>query len=279
MTNEAYIYDAIRIPRGRGKKGALYETTPVDLLAKLFKNLQQRNDLDTSQVDDVVLGCVTPVGDQGANIAKIAAQYAGWDVDVPGMQINRFCASGLETVNMAAMKVRSGWEDLVVGGGVESMSRIPMASDGGAMAFEPKVNFNTYFVPQGIGADLIATLEAFSRQDVDNYALHSQKRAANATENKYFKSLIPVKDQNGMMVLERDEAIRPDTTLEGLADLKPSFASIGEMDRDLASLETCRQTSQSWSLSTAKSRKRPTTPTRCRSAIRTTTASKASCSP
>ncbi len=183
MVTEAYIFDALRTPRGRGKKnGALYEVVPVELLATLLKELQQRHDLDTSQVDDVVLGCVTPLGDQGADIARTAVLYADWHVDIPGMQINRFCASGLETVNMAAMKVRSGWEDLVVAGGVESMSRVPMGSDGGAMMLDPKVSSKINFVPQGIGADLIATIEGFSRQDVDRFALQSQQRAAFAAE-------------------------------------------------------------------------------------------------
>ena len=192
MVNEAFIFDAIRSPRGKKKGGALNEVTPVDLVSKLMKTLARKHELDTSQVDDVVLGCVTPIGDQGANIAKASAQYAGWDIDVPGVQINRFCASGLETVNMAAMKVRSGWEDLVVAGGVESMSRVPMGSDGGAIVFEPKVNLKTSFVPQGIGADLIATIENFSREDVDNFALESQKRASKAAKKDYFKSLIPI---------------------------------------------------------------------------------------
>jgi acetyl-CoA C-acetyltransferase len=172
MTQEAYIFDALRTPRGKGKKnGTLHEVTPIDLVATLMRQMQQRHNLDTSQVDDIVLGCVTPIGEQGADIARTAALYAGWDVDTPGMQINRFCASGLETVNMAAMKVRSGWEDLVVAGGVESMSRIPMGSDGGAWIMDPKVNMATHFVPQGISADLIATIEGYTRDDVDRYAV------------------------------------------------------------------------------------------------------------
>lgn len=228
---EAYVFDAIRTPRGRGKKGAgsLYEVAPVDLLAGLMKSMQQRNDLDTSQVDDVVLGCVTPVGDQGANIAKTAALYAGWDYDMGGMQINRFCASGLETINNAAMKVRSGWEHLVVAGGVESMSRVPMGSDGGPMAMDPKVNLGIDFVPQGVGADLIATIEGFSREDVDNFAVLSQERAAKAEEEGRFKSRIAVKDKNGLPILDRDEHIRRGTTLESLGGLPPSFAMMGEM--------------------------------------------------
>lgn len=234
MTQEAYIFDAIRTPRGKGKKnGTLYEVTPIDLVATLMREMQQRHDLDTSQIDDIVLGCVTPIGEQGADIARTAALYAGWDVDTPGMQINRFCASGLETVNMAAMKVRSGWEDLIVAGGVESMSRIPMGSDGGAWIMDPKVNMATHFVPQGISADLIATIEGYTRDDVDRYAVQSQQRAAHARDNSYFdKSVITVRDQNGLPILEKDEYIRPDTTLDGLGSLSPAFAVMGEMGFD-----------------------------------------------
>jgi acetyl-CoA C-acetyltransferase len=175
MPNEAYIFDAIRTPRGKGKKsGSLYEVAPIELVSTLLKELQARNDLDTSQVDDIVLGCVTPVGEQGADIARTAAIYADWHVDTPGMQINRFCASGLETVNLAASKIRSGWEDLIVAGGVESMSRVPMASDGGAWILDPRVNTKTHFVPQGISADLVATVEGHTREDVDKFALRSQ---------------------------------------------------------------------------------------------------------
>ena len=237
MVNEAFIFDALRTPRGKRKNGALNEITPADLAAKLLSKLQQKHSLDTAHVDDVVMGCVTPIGDQGGNIVKTAAQYAGWDVDVPGMQVNRFCATGLETVNMAAMKIRSGWEDLVVAGGIECMSRTPMGSDGGAMAFEPKVNLKTSFVPQGIGADLIATIENFSRDDVDNYALESQKRAAKATNKKYFKSLVPVEDQNGLSILEHDEHIRHDITIEGLKGLNPSFEMMGNMGYDAVALQ------------------------------------------
>ena len=237
MVNEAFIFDALRTPRGKRKNGALNEITPADLVAKLLSKLQQKHSLDTAHVDDVVMGCVTPIGDQGGNIGKTAAQYAGWDVDVPGMQVNRFCATGLETVNMAAMKIRSGWEDLVVAGGIECMSRTPMGSDGGAMAFEPKVNLKTSFVPQGIGADLIATIENFSRDDVDNYALESQKRAAKATNKKYFKSLIPIEDQNGLSILEHDEHIRHDITIEGLKGLNPSFEMMGNMGYDAVALQ------------------------------------------
>lgn len=239
MTTEAYIYDAIRTPRGRGKKnGALYEVKPIDLLVTLFKTLQERHHLDTSQVDDVVLGCVTPIGDQGADIAKTAALYAGWDERVAGVQINRFCASGLESINLAAMKIRSGWEDLVVAGGVESMSRVPMGSDGGAMVLDPAVSNKIGFVPQGIGADLIATMEGFSREDVDNFALRSHQRAAQAyKEGRFQKSLIPVKDQNCLLILDRDELVRPDSTLEGLAKLNPSFELMGDFGFDAVAMQ------------------------------------------
>ncbi|HID51356.1 MAG TPA: acetyl-CoA C-acetyltransferase, partial [Anaerolineae bacterium] len=179
------------------------------------------------------LGCVTPIGEQGADIARTAALDAGWHVDVPGMQINRFCASGLETVNMAAMKVRSGWEDFVVAGGVESMSRVPMASDGGAWFMDPRVNNATHFVPQGISADLVATIEGFSREDVDRFALQSQQRAAYAREQGYFnRSLVPVTDASGLTILAEDEFIRPNTTMEGLGNLNPAFAMMGEMGFD-----------------------------------------------
>ena len=236
MKNDAYIFDALRTPRGKKKDGSLHEMTPTDILAKLLKSLQDKHDLDTSQVDDVIMGCATPVGDQGANIAKAAVQYAGWDNDVPGVQVNRFCASGLETVNMAAMKVRSGWEDLIVAGGVECMSRVPMGSDGGSMAFEPKVNLRTQFVPQGIGADLIATLGGHSREDVDAFALESQRRASHASKQGYFKSIVPVTDQNGLDVLANDEHIRPNTTMDDLSALKPAFEMIGNLGYDAVAL-------------------------------------------
>ncbi|MFO7633774.1 MAG: acetyl-CoA C-acetyltransferase [Caldilinea sp.] len=237
MTTEAFIYDAIRTPRGRGKAdGALNGVTPVDLLVTLFRSLEERTHLDTSQVDDVVLGCVTPIGEQGGNIARTAALYAGWHVDAPGMQINRFCASGLETINSAAMKVRSGWENLVVAGGVESMSRVAMGADGGAMYEDPRVSAAIGFVPQGIGADLIATIEGFRRDDVDRFALESQKRAARATTEGRFHSVIPMCDENGNVLLAHDEHIRANTTLEGLATLKPAFARIGETQFDAIAL-------------------------------------------
>ncbi|AEN73448.1 acetyl-CoA acetyltransferase [Rhodothermus marinus SG0.5JP17-172] len=238
MACEAYVFDAIRTPRGRGKTtGSLYEVKPIDLLTTLFAELKRRHELDTSQVDDVILGCVTPIGEQGGNIAKTAALYAGWDLSVPGVQINRFCASGLDAVNLAAMKVRSGWEDLVVAGGVESMSRVPMGSDGGPMMLDPAVSMQIGFVPQGIGADLIATIEGFTREDVDRYALCSQQRAAHARANGYFKSIVPVRDQNGLVVLAEDEHIRPDTTLEALAALPPAFEMMGAMGFDDVALQ------------------------------------------
>ncbi len=235
---EAYIFDALRTPRGKGKKdGALYSVKPVQLVAGLLNALQTRNSLDTSQVDDIVLGCVTPVGDQGADIAKTAAMVADWDVSVAGVQLNRFCASGLEAVNLGAMKVRSGFEDLVVVGGVESMSRIPMGSDGGAWVMDPETNIHCNFVPQGIGADLIATLEGFSRTDVDAFALRSQQKAARASaDGSFAKSLIPVADQNGIVLLDHDEFIRGDSTLEGLGKLKPSFEMMGQMGFDATAL-------------------------------------------
>ncbi|HYO40622.1 MAG TPA: acetyl-CoA C-acetyltransferase [Nocardioidaceae bacterium] len=228
---QAFVYDAIRTPRGKGRKdGTLYEVKPVDLVVGLLEELQRRNPgLDPARVDDVVLGVVTPIGDQGGDIAKAAAIAAGYPDTVAGVQLNRFCASGLEAVNQAAMRVRSGFEDLIVAGGVESMSRVPMGSDGGAWAMDPATALRTSFVPQGIGADLIATLEGFSREDVDGFAAESQARAAKAQANGHFdRSLVPVTDANGLVVLDRDELIRPGTTVETLAGLKPSFAGIGD---------------------------------------------------
>jgi len=230
--NDAYIFDAIRTPRGKKRDGALSEITPTDILAKLLRSLRQKHDLDTSKVDDVIMGCVTPVGEQGGNIAKAAVQYADWDDNVPGMQVNRFCASGLESINLAAMKISSGWEDLIVAGGVECMSRVSMGSDGGSMAFEPKVNLKTQFVPQGIGADLIATLGGHNRKDVDSFAYESQKKAAHALSKGYFKSIIPVTDQNGLDILAHDEHIRSDTTMEDLGRLDPAFEMIGNLGYD-----------------------------------------------
>ena len=228
---EAFIYDAVRTPRGKGKKdGSLHEATPVHLLKTLFDALRIRNHLDTALVDDIVLGCVTPVGEQGADIARIAALYAGWAESVAGVTQSRFCASGLESVNLAAMKVMSGQEDLVVAGGIESMSRWPMGSDGGAMVMDPRVNGGIDFVPQGIGADLIASLEGFSRRDVDEFAARSHQRAAAAQAAGYFdKTRIAVKDPNGLTLLDHDETIRPTTTTETLAGLKPSFEQQGQM--------------------------------------------------
>lgn len=237
--SEAYIIDAIRTPRGKGKKdGSLHEVKPISLLTTLLNELKERHNLDTSQVDDIVLGCVTPIGDQGADIAKTAAIAAGWDNDVAGVQINRFCASGLEAVNLAAQKVRSGWEDLVVAGGVESMSRVPMGSDGGPWALDPETNMACDFIPQGIGADLIATIDGYSRADVDQFAEQSQKKAAAAQANGYFdKSIIPVKDKAGVVILDKDEFIKPTTTAEGLSTLKPSFATMGQIGFDAIALQ------------------------------------------
>ena len=234
MTTEAYIFDAIRTPRGRGKtNGALHEVKPITLLADLLLSLQERNQFDTAAVDDIVMGCVTAIGDQGAVIAKTAALTAGWDNDVAGVVLNRFCASGLEAVNTAAMKVRSGWEHLIVAGGVESMSRVPMGSDGGAWAMDPETNIATKFMPQGIGADLIATLGGFSREDVDAFAMRSHQKAAAAWQKSAFqKSIIPVKDRNGLTILDHDELIRPDSTVETLGQLKPSFKAMGDMGFD-----------------------------------------------
>jgi acetyl-CoA C-acetyltransferase len=228
---EAFVYDAIRTPRGKGKKdGSLHSVKPIDLVTGLIDEIRKRNpSLDTERVDDVVLGVVSPVGDQGADIAKTAALAAGLPETTSGVQLNRFCASGLEAVNQAAGRIRGGWEDLILAGGVESMSRVPMASDGGAWAMDPATALKTDFVPQGIGADLIATIEGWSREDVDAFAAESQARAAKAQANGYFdNSVIPVKDLNGLTVLEKDEFIRPGTTVEGLAGLKPSFADLGE---------------------------------------------------
>ena len=228
---EAFVYDHIRTPRGRGKAtGSLHEVKPVDLVVGLLDELKTRNPtLDPARVDDVVLGVVTPIGDQGGDIAKTAALKAGYPETVAGVQLNRFCASGLEAVNQAAQRVRSGFEDLILAGGVESMSRVPMGSDGGAWAMDPATALETGFVPQGIGADLIATIEGWNRQDVDAYAAESHHRAAKAWANGYFDdAVIPVKDLSGVTVLDRDETVRPDTSVEGLAGLKPSFAGIGK---------------------------------------------------
>ncbi|MGH8461925.1 MAG: acetyl-CoA C-acetyltransferase [Stenotrophobium sp.] len=235
---DALIFDAVRTPRGKGKKdGSLHQATPVHLLHNLLDALKTRNNLDTSKVDDVVLGCVTPVGEQGADIARTAVMVAGWDQSVAGVTQSRFCASGLESVNLAAQKVASGFEDLVVGGGVESMSRWAMGSDGGAWAMDPRVNTITGFTPQGIGADLIATLDGFSRQDVDAFALRSQKNASKAqAEGRFKNTIVPVKDLNGMTLLDHDEFIRADSTMEALATLKPSFEQMGQMGFDATAM-------------------------------------------
>ncbi len=232
MTTEALIFDAVRTPRGKGKKdGSLHTVKPIDLVVGLMHALEERNGADIKNyIDDVVLGCVTPVGDQGMDIAKTAAIAAGWSEMTAGVQLNRFCASGLEAVNMGAMKIRSGFEDLVVVGGVESMSRCVMGSDGGAWPMDPATNLGTGFVPQGIGADLIATIEGFTRTDVDTFAVQSNQRAAKARAEGWFKkSVVPVKDQNGVAILEEDEFIKPNSTVEGLAGLQPSFMMMGEM--------------------------------------------------
>ena len=239
MTTEAYIFDAIRTPRGRGKaSGSLYEVKPVDLLGDLLKSLHSRNDFDTAAVDDVVMGCVTQIGDQGACVAKASVSKAGWDDDVAAFTLNRFCASGSEAVNLAAMKIRSGWENLVVAGGVESMSRVPMGSDGGAWAMDPETNLQLGFMPQGIGADLIATLEGFDRERVDQFAVASHGKAAAAwSRGAYANSVIPVADNNGLMILGNDETIRPDSSMETLAGLNPSFAQPGQMGFDAVARE------------------------------------------
>jgi len=236
---EAFVFDAIRTPRGKGKKdGSLHEVKPVDLLAGTLAALQSRHGFDTAAVDDVVMGVVSPIGEQGSVIAKVAALKAGWDWRCAGVQIHRFCASGLEAVNLAAQKVRSGWEDLVVAGGVESMSRVPIGSDGGAWAQDPATNLKTAFVPQGIGADLIATMEGFSRADVDAFAVTSQQRAAAARAAGHFKgSIVPVQDFLGQTILDEDEFIKPRTTVEALAGLKASFEQLGAMGFDAVAQE------------------------------------------
>jgi len=227
---EAFIYDHVRTPRGRGRKGSLHGTKPIDLVVGLVDALRERNPgLDTDRIDDLVMGIVSPVGDQGAVLPRTAAIAAGLPDTVGGVQLNRFCASGLEAVNTAAQKVRSGWDSLVLAGGVESMSRVPMGSDGGAWALDPATNYDTYFVPQGVGADLIATLEGFSRTDVDTYAVRSQRLAKQAwDEGRFAGSIVPVKDINGVVVLDHDEHMRPDSTVESLGALNPSFAGMGE---------------------------------------------------
>ena len=227
---EAFIYDHVRSPRGRGKTGgSLNPITPINLATQVLSALRDRNELDTSIVDDVILGCVTPVGEQGANIARVANINANFAESVPGKQINRFCASGLEAVNSAASQIMAGQSDVAIGGGVECMSRVPMGSDGGAMAIDPQTAYNSYFVPQGIGADLIATLHGFSRTDVDTYAVSSQQRAAHAWENGYFnQSIVPIRDHVGDIVLDFDETVRADASVESLGGLNPAFAMMGD---------------------------------------------------
>lgn len=227
---EAYIYDAVRTPRGRGKEdGALHEVSTIDLAVTVLRAVRDRNHVDPSLVEDVILGCVDPVGEAGANIGRLAALKAGYGKDAPGMQINRFCASGLEAVNLAASQIMAGMKDLAIGGGVESMSRVGMFASGGAWPVDPGLAVSSYFVPQGVSADLIATKYGFSRADADAYAVQSQQRAALAwQEERFSRSVIPVRDVNGLTILARDEHLRPETGLAQLAELKPSFAKIGE---------------------------------------------------
>ena len=228
---DAYIYDAVRTPRGKGKKnGSLHEITALSLLTQQLEAIRDRNDLDTSKVDDVIMGCVSPVGEQGADIARTAVINADYDQSTAGVTINRFCASGLEAVNMGAAKVMSGMSDMVVTGGIESMSRVPMGSDGGAMMVDPNFNYENYIVPQGISADLIATKYGFSRDDCDAYAVESQKRAKAAWDDgRFTKSIVPVKDQLGVTILDHDEHMRPGTDMQSLGALNPSFVGMGQM--------------------------------------------------
>lgn len=234
---EAYIYDAVRTPRGRGKSdGSLHEIQPVDLLATVLKAIKDRHDLDTSYIDDVIMGCVSPIGEQGADIARTAVLAAGYAQSVAGVQVNRFCSSGLEAINMAAAYVMSGQVDMLVAGGVESMSRVPMGSDGGALMMNPQIISQHKIVPQGISADLIATKYGYSRNDVDTFAVESVRRAVAAQAGSRYKSIVPVKDEIGITVLDRDEGIRPETTLESLGKLKPAFEMMGGMGLDALAL-------------------------------------------
>ncbi|MCX4095823.1 acetyl-CoA C-acetyltransferase [Nocardia sp. alder85J] len=239
MPHDVFVYDALRTPRGRGRRGSLHGVKPISLVVGLLDAMRDRNPaLDPARIDDLILGVVSPLGDQGADIARIAAVAAGLPDTVAGVQLNRFCASGLEAVNTGAQKVASGWESLVLAGGVESMSRVQMASDGGAWANDPETNLGTGFVPQGIGADLIATLEGFSRTDVDAFAAESQRRAATAQDNGWFaKSIVPVRDRNGVVILDRDEHLRRGTTVETLAGLSPAFAGAGKAGFDAVALQ------------------------------------------
>ncbi|MBX3495218.1 MAG: acetyl-CoA C-acetyltransferase [Parvibaculum sp.] len=236
---ECFVYDTVRTPRGKGKKdGALHEVTALELSTQTLKAIRDRNGLDTSKVDDVVLGCVDPVGEQGGDIARIAVLNADYAQTTAGVQINRFCASGLEATNMAAAKVMSGEADMAIGGGVESMSRVGMGASGGAWSSDPNIAFKSYFTPQGIGADLVCTKYGFTRTDVDAYAVESQKRAKNAWDKGYFaKSVIPVKDINGLTILDHDEHMRPEATMQSLAALQPSFAALGEFAFDGIALD------------------------------------------
>lgn len=239
MPHDVFVYDALRTPRGKGRGGALHGVKPVSLVVGLLDAVKERNPgLDPARIDDVVLGCVSPLKDQGADIARTAVLAAGYPETVAGVQLNRFCASGLEGVNTAAQKVASGWETLVLAGGVESMSRVPMGSDGGPWANDPETALATDFVPQGIGADLIATIEGFTREDVDAYAAASQSRAEKAWANGWFdKSIVPVKDRNGLTILDTDEHRRAGTTVESLSKLKASFAAMGAAGFDAVALE------------------------------------------
>jgi acetyl-CoA C-acetyltransferase len=252
--SDAYIYAVIRTPRGRGSAdGSLHSVKPVSLVSGLMQALQQHHQIDTGLIDDVVLGCATPVGDQGADLARIAALAAGWDWKVAGVQLNRFCGSGLEAVNLAAQKVRSGWEDLIVAGGVESMSRVPVGADGGAWSLDAATSFSTDFVPQGIAADLIATLDQCLRAQLDAYALRSQHKAAAARADGRFHSLVAVRDQNGVLILGEDELIKPGTTALGLEGLKPAYPALGESDFDSIALRKYPQLDRIQHLHTAGS--------------------------
>jgi acetyl-CoA C-acetyltransferase len=234
---EAYIYDAVRTPRGRGKSdGSLHEIQPVDLLATVLKAIKDRHNLDTSYIDDVIMGCVSPIGEQGADIARTAVLAAGYAQSVAGVQVNRFCSSGLEAINMAAAYVMSGQVDMIVAGGVESMSRVPMGSDGGALFMNPQLISQHKIVPQGISADLIATKYGYSRNDVDSFAVESVRRAVAAQAANRYKSIVPVKDEIGLTVLDRDEGIRPETSIESLGKLKPAFEMMGSMGLDALAL-------------------------------------------
>jgi acetyl-CoA C-acetyltransferase len=236
---ECFIFDAVRSPRGRGKKdGSLHEVTALELATQSLQAIRDRNTLDTAELDDVIMGCVDPVGEQGADIARAAVLKAGYAESVPGVQVNRFCASGLEACNMAAGQIMAGQSELAIGGGVEAMSRVPIGSSGGAWPEDPSIAIPAYFVPQGISADLIATLDGFSRDDVDAFAVESQKRAAKAWASGYFtNSVVPVKDSQGLTILDRDEHMRPDTTMQSLGALKPAFADFGAMGFDSVAIQ------------------------------------------